>query len=57
MKNIKKSILSVLILFYLGITITITIPEETAGEPAAQTYQLPVGTEGGLFDEGDGTNL
>lgn len=41
MKKFKKAILSVLVLFYLGITITITIPDEIdiPGDSTVQTLQ------------------
>lgn len=51
MKKFKKAMLSVLILFYLGTMITITIPDE----PSVQTCNADPGmVQVGPFDEGAG---
>lgn len=51
MKKLTKALLSVLVLFYLGITITITVPDE----PSAQTCSIGEGAvQVGPFDEGAG---
>ena len=56
MKKFQKAILTVLVLIYAGITITITLPESPdnpSDTNTAQTYQAP-GESFGLFDEGAG---
>lgn len=58
MKKFKNAILSVLVLFYLGITITITIPDEIdiPGDSTVQTLQDKPGMKPvGPFDEGEGS--
>lgn len=57
MKKFQKAILTVLVLIYAGITITITLPESPdnpSDTNTAQTYQAPGGTPFGPFDEGAG---
>ena len=58
MKKLQKAILTVLILIYAGITITITlpdVPENPSEENSVQTYNDPYGDPFGPFDEGDGS--
>lgn len=56
MKRLKKMMLAVLVLFYVGITITITLPD--IPDSGAETYGANGDSKGenpfGPFDEGEG---
>ncbi len=56
MKKFKKMMLAVLVLFYVGITVTITVPDVPQAETYGATDKPTNPNPFGPFDEGGGNN-